>query len=218
MTIRSPFLVYPEFISPKKCQELISEIEVKSPNYDPEGNPIKMERHYLEGEDFLFSRLKTKFPEIEDRYDSTVKGVEKMIFQYFPENHKGPAENPGCENSKFMRKKWVKIKDVDLVGFLWLKDFNDQAPLDPRNEVYGGKLEFPAYNFSFAPQAGTLVIFPAGPHFITAISPILVGSLYQVKINICINPHDGSAMWMYDPKRYPAGKGGFIESWFKEHV
>lgn len=218
MTIRSPFLIYPEFISPKKCQELVKSIEIKSPNYDQDGNPIKMERHFLEGEDFIYNKFKTIIPDIEQRYDSSFKGAEKMIFQFFPENQKAPAENPGCENSKFMRKKWVKTKDVDLVGVLWLKDYNDTAPLDPRSEVYGGKLEFPAYNFSFTPQAGTLVIYPAGPHFITAISPILIGSLYQVKINICIDPNDGSGMWMYDPKNYQAGKSGFIDSWFNEHV
>lgn len=218
MTIRSPFLIYPEFISPKKCQELVSEVEVKIPSYDQDNNPIKMERHFLEGEDFIYAKLKEIIPDIEARYDSTFKAAEKMTFQFYPENQKSPAEQPGCENSKLMRKKWVKVKDVDLVAILWLKDFNDTAPLDPRTEVFGGKLEFPAYNFSFAPQAGTLVIFPAGPHFITAISPILVGSLYQVKINICISPDDGSVMWMYDPRKYPCGKSGFINSWFSEHV
>ena len=218
MTIRSPFLIYPEFISPKKCQEIVSQITVSAPNFDVDGNPLKMERHHLEVEDFLYSKLKTKINDIEDRYDSSFKGAEKMVFQFYPENQKAPAESPGCENSRFIRKKWVKVKDVDLVGFLWLKDYNDQAPLDPRTEVYGGKLEFPAYNFSFTPQAGTLVIFPAGPHFITAISPVLIGNLYQVKMNLCISPDDGSGMWMYDPKRYPAGKSGFIQSWFNEHV
>lgn len=218
MTIRSPFLIYPEFISPKKCQELVNAVEVNAPNYDANGDPMKMERHYLEGEDFLYSRFKSVISDIEERYDASFKGAEKMVFQFYPQNQKAPAENPGCENSKFMRKKWVKTKDVDLVGFIWLKDYNDVAPLDPRTEIYGGKLEFPAYNFSLTPQAGTLVIFPAGPHFITAISPILIGNLYQVKINICITPNDGSGMWMYDPKKYPSGKKGFIEGWFGDHL
>lgn len=218
MTIRSPFLIYPEFISPKKCQEIVSNIEVKIADRDKDDNPIKMERHFDNGEEFIYQKLKEKIPEIESRYDSSFKGAEKMIFQFFPENQKSAAENPGCENSKFLRKKWVKTKDVDLVAYLWLKDFNDTAPLDPRTEVYGGKLEFPAYNFSFTPQAGTLVIFPAGPHFITAISPILISSLYQVKINICLTPNDGGNMWMYNPALYPVGKGGFISSWFNEHV
>ena len=75
MTIRSPFLIYPEFISPKKCQELIGAVEVTAPNYDANGDPMKMERHYLEGEDFLYSRFKTIVPEIEDRYDGTFKGA-----------------------------------------------------------------------------------------------------------------------------------------------
>ena len=214
MSIRSPFLVYPEFISPKKCQELVSAIEVKQPNYDQNGDPVKMERHYLEGEDFLYSKLKELIPEIEERYDSSFKAAEKMIFQYYPENQKAPAEKPGCENSEYLRKKWVKVRDVDLVAVLWLKDFNDTAPLDPRTEVYGGKLEFPAYNFSLTPQAGTLVIYPAGPHFITAISPILIGDLYQVKMNICITPDDGSGLWLYDPKRY---KGSW-QQWFESHM
>jgi hypothetical protein len=218
MTIKSPFIVVPEFISPKRCKELINAIEVKVPNYDADGNPIKMERHYLEGEDFIFSKIKELVPEIESKYDAKFKGVEKMIFQYYPQNQKSIAENPGCENSKFLRKRWVKVKDVDLVGFLWLKDFNNAAPFDPRTEVYGGKLEFPAYNFSLMPQAGTLVIFPAGPHFITAISPIIIGDLYQVKINICISPTDGNVLWMYDPKNFQADKSGFIESWFREHA
>lgn len=218
MTIRSPFLIVPDFISPKKCQELIKSIEVTSPNYDQNGDPQKMERHFLEGEDFLFANLKEIIPQIENRYDATFKGAEKMIFQFYPQNQKVPAEQPGCGNSKIVRKRWVKHRDVDLVGYLWLKDFNDTAPLDPRTEVYGGKLEFPAYNFSFTPQAGTLVIFPAGPHFISAISNVLIGDLYQVKMNICLTPNDGSGMWMYDPAKYPAGKRGFIDSWFSEHL
>ena len=216
--VKSPFLVYPEFISPKICEDLISKVGFANPNFNSDGDPTKIERHYLEGEDLIYSKFKSIVPDIEEKYDATFKGAEKMLFQMYPENQKIPADQPGCENAKFLRKKWVKVKDVDLVGILWLKNFADTAPIDPRSEVYGGKLEFPVYNFSFTPQAGTLVIFPAGPHFITAISPILVGSLYQVKFGICISPNDGSGMWMYNPANFPASKKGFIESWFREHM
>jgi hypothetical protein len=141
-----------------------------------------------------------------------------MVFQYYPENAKKPAETPGCENSEFSRRKWVKTRDVDLTGVLWLKDFNNNVPLDPRTEVYGGKLEFPVYNFSLVPQRGTLVLFPAGPHFISAISPILVSSLYQVKINMCLTAHDGG-MWFYQPQQFPYDEGrGALMSWFEEYI
>jgi hypothetical protein len=133
------------------------------------------------------------------------------VFSQYFENPKDPCELHGCENAKFLRKKWVKTKDVDLVGYLWLKDYGGGVPLDPRIEVYGGKLEFPAYNFSLVPQRGTLILFPAGPHFITAISPILVGSLEQVKITVKLKTDDGG-LWLYDPKNFP----GTYQEWFSE--
>ena len=217
-TIKSPFFVIQDFISAKKCDEILSSIEVRQPDVDKEGYPIKMERHHSDLEDVLFERLKDHVPEIEQRYGAKYRATEKMVFQYYPENAKKPAETPGCENSEFSRRKWVKTRDVDLTGVLWLKDFNNNVPLDPRTEVYGGKLEFPVYNFSLVPQRGTLVLFPAGPHFISAISPILVSSLYQVKINMCLTSHDGG-MWFYQPQQFPYDEGrGALMSWFEEYI
>ena len=216
--IRSPFFVIQDFISPKKCEEIISKIEVKQPDVNKEGFPIKMERHHSIIEDALFGRLKEFIPEIEERYSAKYRGTEKMVFQYYPETQGNAAENPGCENSKFIKRKWVKVKDVDLTGVLWLKDFNDKVPLDPRSEVYGGKLEFPGFNFSLVPQRGSLVIFPASPHFVTAISPVLVSQLYQIKINICISTED-DGLWFYTPSEYPYDeKRGILDSWFVEYL
>lgn len=107
----------------------------------------------------------------------------------------------------------MKVKDVDLVGYVWLKDFNGGIPLDPRFEVYGGKLEFPAYDFSLMPQRGTLVLYPAGPHFITAVSPILVGSLEQVKVTVKLKARDG-AVFIYQPSNFP----GTFQEWFSEEA
>jgi hypothetical protein len=163
-------------------------------------------------EEEIASRFREHIPEVEEHYSATYRGLEKPVFQYFPENSKAPAQNPGCENSTYLRKKWVMNKDVDLVGYIWLKDFNDQVPLDPNHEVFGGKLEFPVYNFSIVPQRGTLVLFPAGPHFITVISPILLGDLYQIKLNVCIK-ETGGGRWFYQPKNFP----GKWEQWFEGH-
>lgn len=191
----------------------MSDIEVKQPDVDAEGDPVKSERHNLAWEQDIIERFHEVIPEIETRYDCTYSGLQKPLFQFYPENAKVPAEQPGCENSKYVRKRWVKYKDVDLVGFIWLKDFNNNVPLDPRHEVFGGKLEFPAYNFSLVPQRGSLVLFPAGPHFITVISPVLLGSLYQVKLNVSIKPKDGG-MWLYQPANFP----GKWQDWLAEHM
>lgn len=215
---KSPFFVIQDFISSKKCDEIIKAVEIKQPDFDKEGTPIKMERHHSSIEDILFDRFKEFIPQIEKHYNAKYRATEKLVFQYYPENANKPAEQPGCENSKFGRRKWVKVKDVDLTGFLWLKDFNNNVPLDPRTEVYGGKLEFPVYNFSLVPQRGTLVLFPAGPHFISAISPVLVSQLYQIKFNVCLSAPDDS-MWFYQPANFPFDEGrGPLNSWFEQYI
>lgn len=204
---KSPFLVYQEFLSPKACQEVLDLIKVTAPNRDADGYATKLERFHSEAEDKIFSRFKPLIPEIEAHYNLKYKGTENLVFQHFPEGMKGLAEAPHCENSQFLRKKWVKTRDRELTGILWLKDYHDSVPLDPKFEVYGGKLEFPAYNFSLQPQRGTLMIYPSGPHFITATSPVLVGDLHAVRFHIAA---DGQ--WFYQPADF----AGSWQEWFEE--
>lgn len=210
--MRSPFIIEQNFFSPKLCENIINDVQVLEPDKDIEGNPKKMERHNLFWEQEIATRFRELVPQIEEQYNADYVGLEKPLFQYYPENAKVPAEQPGCENSRYIRKKWVMYKDVDLVGFVWLKDYNDKVPLDPRFEVFGGKLEFPAFNFSLVPQRGTLVLFPAGPHFISVISPILLGDLYQVKLNVSIKMK-GGGRWFYNPSQYK----GTWQQWFEGH-
>lgn len=216
--IKSPFFIIPEFISPKKCDEILGNVAVKEPNRDIDGKPIPLERFHAEVEADLFARLQEQIPTLEAHFKCKYKGTEHMSFQMLPENPKEPALPAGCMNSKYLRKKWVKVADVDLTCILWLKDYNDAVPLDPRTEVYGGKLEFPLYNFSFVPQRGTLVVYPAGPHFISVTSPVLVSDLYQVRFNISIREEDDS-MWLYQPSSFPFDKKkGVVASWFDDHL
>lgn len=210
--MNSPFVVVPDFLSPLQCERIVSDIHIGTPDTDKDGKPRKIERHNLFWEADIAERFRSVVPEIEQRYNCEYRGLEKPLFQYYPENAKSPAEQPGCENAKYVRKKWVQYKDVDLVGFVWLKDYNDNVPLDTRHEVFGGKLEFPVYNFSLCPQRGTLVLFPAGPHFITVISPILLSDLYQVKLNVSINTKEGGR-WLYQPANFP----GKWQEWFEGH-
>jgi hypothetical protein len=208
--INSPFIVIQDFLSPMQCEKIVNDIRVKSPDTDTEGVPKKLERHCLFWEQDIAERFREVIPQIEKKFKCAYQGLEKPLFQYYPENANHPAEQPGCENSRFVRKKWIMHKDVDLVGFIWLKDYNDSVPIDPEFEVFGGKLEFPAYNFSLVPQRGTLVLFPAGPHFITVISPVLLGDLYQVKLNVSIKTENG-ARWFYQPSNHP----GSWKQWFE---
>jgi hypothetical protein len=209
--IHSPFLVFDHFISPANCERLIEELAIREPSRTDDGIPLKHERILSDVEhvQLIKTRLEEQIGLIESQYFATVTGLAPAVFQQHFENPNNPCEGHGCENSRFIRKKWVKTKDVDLVGYLWLKDFNNGVPLDPRHEVYGGKLEFPAYDFSIVPQRGTLVLYPAGPHFITAISPVLVGSLEQIKITIRLKQKDGG-IWLYQPANF----AGTYQDWF----
>jgi hypothetical protein len=183
---------------------------VKEPDRDKDGTPKKTEKQNLFWEQDIASKFRSLISTIENNYNCEYRGLEKPVFQFYPENPKQPAESPGCENSKYLRKKWVQFKDIDLVGIIWLKDYNETVPLDPRHEVLGGKLEFPVHNFSLVPQRGTLVLYPAGPHFITVISPLLIGDLYQIKLNVSIKTKSGG-QWLYQPANF----GGVWQDWFE---
>jgi hypothetical protein len=196
MTSKSPFLVYQDFISPLTCEEIISKVSIREPVLNKDGYPEKLERFHADCEKTIFERFKPLVPEIEQHYNFKYRGTESLLFQYFPTSN-DLAEKPGCANSQFLRKKWVKVKDRDLTGILWLKDFNDTVPIDLRHEVYGGKLEFPQYGFSLQPQRGTLVLYPAYPNFITAISQVLVGDLYCVRFNV------SAENWLYQAADFP---------------
>jgi hypothetical protein len=211
--VRSPFLTVEDFISPATCERLIKELGIAPTPVEPNQPQIKNERILKDIEYATMFRdlMQQQVGRIEEQYNASIVGMEPPVFQQYFEDPKNPCEIHGCESAKYMRKKWVKTKDVDLVGYLWLKDYGGGVPLDPRFEVYGGKLEFPAYNFSIVPQRGTLVLFPAGPHFITAISPVLVGSLEQIKITVKLKNTNGE-MWIYQPSNFP----GTYQEWFSE--
>jgi hypothetical protein len=209
--VHSPFHVVEEFISPLNAERIITELGITVPSLHEDGYPLKHERFIKDPEllNLLQGSLAEHTPDIQERYGAIVKNLDPPLFQQYFEDPKHPCELHGCENARYLRKKWVKVKDVDLVGYIWLKDYGSGVPLDPRHETYGGKLEFPAYNFSLLPQRGTLVLFPAGPHFITAISPILVGSLEQLKFSLKLTTED-DGLWFYTPSNHPGG----YQDWF----
>lgn len=213
--VHSPFHVIHEFLSPLLCDQMIQELGIKTPSFElDEETPIPNHRLLTNTRyhNIVKNRAQDEADAIEKRYDATIVGMNEPQFSQYFENPKAPCVAHGCENSKFLRKKWVKVKDIDLVGYVWLKDFNNGVPLDPSFEVYGSKLEFPAYDFSLMPKRGTCVIFPAGPHFISAVSHVFAGSTEFVKFGLKLETNDiENSMWFYQPSKFP----GTYKDWFK---
>jgi hypothetical protein len=209
--IHSPFHVVEDFISPLQCEQLIKGLGLLTPDLAENGQPLRHQRLVpaLQAGSVL-NAFEEIVPFVEQRYGGMVGQARHLVFQQYWENPKAPAETHWAEGWKYTRKKWVKLDDVDLVGFIWLKDFHGSAPLDPRVEVYGGKLEFPTYNFSLTPSRGTLVMYPATPHFVTAMSHVLLGSLEQLKLTVKLTVDGGQ--WSYAADKFP----GSYREWFVE--
>lgn len=205
---KSPFLVFQDFLDSDRCDEIAREVRVE-PDLDPEGIPLAMERHYVPLEDEIFEKFKPLISKFQQHYTGfKYRGTEHLVFQQFPATGK-VAEEPHCENAVYKRKKWVRVKDRDLTGVLWLKDYKDTPPFNTETQVYGGKLEFPIYNFGFQAQKGTLVIYPSNERFISLTSAVLVGELQCIRFHVC-----GEGMWLYNPDDYP----GDFRVWFNDVV
>jgi len=204
---KSPFLVYQSLLTPEVCDRIADLVRVE-PLLDPQDKLMSQERHHPEAETEIFENFKPLLPEIETYYEVEYRGTEHLVFQQFPVNGQ-IVEPPHCENAVYKRKKWVKIKDRDLTGILWLKDYKDSPPFDEKRQVLGGKLEFPVYNFGFQAQKGTLVIYPGNERFISITTPILVGELQCVRFHIAVQ-----GTWLYDHTKFP----GDFKVWFSSVV
>lgn len=204
--IKSPFFVVQDFISPLLCEHIIDAAECFSPDTDIKGTPVKTVKHNKQTQQIVMERLSSIIPSIEQHYNVDYKGTEPMNVEWFPEGSEGII---ACESSSFIKGKWVKTKDREFSGVLFLNDYHDKIPFDNTFEVYGGKLEFPQWGFGFNPQRGTLVVYPSGPHFINKTSSILVGDLYQVKIHIATHEP-----FLFNLKDFP----GNYTNWFNDTV
>lgn len=201
-TPKSPFLVYEDFISPKSCEHIVADLGFYAPDLNTDGDPVKMMRHHEASEAELFEKIQALTPEVFAHFDSEYRGTERMQFEFLAE---GVVSPPYCDNSQYLRKKWVKTKDRDFTGILFLSDYSDQSPFDDDYEVYGGKLEFAQHDFGFNPQRGTLIIFPSGPHFIYANAKIIAGDLFQVKFHFA-----AKTPYLHQPANFP----GDYRTWF----
>ena len=206
MNYKSPFLVFQDFISPLMCEQIVDVMEFYEPNVNKEDQPLKTIKRDKQIEELLFERIQKLIPQFEQHFGIQYRGTEPIFVEWFPETSEG---EPMCENSNYLRSKWVRTKDNELTGVLFLSDYQDKVPFDSEFEVFGGKLEFPQWGFGFNPQRGTLIIYPSGPHFINATTKINVGDLYQVRFHI-----SAALPLLFDAKDYP----GDFRVWFKETV
>ncbi len=205
MKSKSPFFVVQEFLSPLLCEDIVDSLNFTIHNADKNDIPIKTFKSDSVNELIIFQRLQQIVPTLEKWYNISYMGTESVSFEWFAEGCAG--EEPHCENSVYLRKKWLRTRNRDLSCVLFMSDYQSAPPFDDDFEVYGGKLEFPQHGFGFNPQRGTLIIYPSCPHFLSATQEIFTGDLFQAKFHIATK-----GPFLYDPKAFP----GDYRSWLQE--
>lgn len=203
--MKSPFVIHQDFFSPLQCEKLIQLIGFDHCTRTPEDKPDKTIRSSELGDQMIFEKLEPLIPSLEEHYNLKYAGTAPMTYEWYPEGCQ--QQPPQAENSKFLRKKWVKVYNRELTGIVFLSQYQDQGTLDPACDVYGGKIQFPQHDFSLQSETGSLVIYPSYPHFVSVISQIDLGNLYLARFHIA-----AKEPWLYDPKQYQ----GTYKEWFEK--
>jgi len=210
MTSRSPFFVVDNLLSNSECINIIDALNITTPDIDPEGKPLMSVRANEESELIIYNKLMNPglYGAICQYYGIQYHATETMLFEFYPEGFENSVHV--CENSRFNEdlKKWVRLYRRDVTGVLFLSDYVDPSTQYLHRddfEVYGGKLEFPQYDFGFFPTRGTVVFYPSDPHFLNAVAPVRAGDSYQVRIHIA-----AKTPYLYDPSEFP----GEYKDWF----
>ena len=206
MKSKTPFLIYKEFLSPLMCESFVDELDLSLPDVDKDKKPMRSGRMLKEdSENLIMTRISPIISKLNDYYEGFLyKGTERPMLEWYPQ---GTMFGYQCENSNYVRKKWLRTKPNDLTAVVFMMDFHEKVPFDTDFEVYGGKLEFPQHQFSFNPERGTMIIFPSGPHFINGISEILYGNSILLRIHMV-----SEFPYHYDPELFP----GDYRVWFKD--
>src|SRR5271157_3467613 len=192
---KAPFKIFRGFLSPKMCEQFCNTVGFFEPDVDANGTPIMMFKHNAMIEETIYDRLQLVVPTLEDHFNLKYKGTERIQVEWYAE---GASGKPHCENSQYLKKKWVRTFTRDLSAVLFFSDYQDDLPFDSDYEVYGGKLEFPQHAFGFNPERGTLIVYPSVPHFINVTAEIKAGELYQARIHMT-----ATAPFLYNPDNFP---------------
>jgi hypothetical protein len=202
--MKSPFLIYRNFLSIKACEQIVEELDFYEPDYDNDDKPMKTVKHDEKSERIIYNRFENIIPEIDQYYNTQYQGMHHILFEYFTP---GTMNDIHCENSIYVKNAWRKVKHRDLSAILFMSDYHDDVHFDVDFDVYGGKLEFAQYDFSFNPERGTLIIFPSDPWFLNATSTVNAGELVQARIQMT------TAMpFIYNIEEFP----GSPSTWFAD--
>lgn len=201
---KSPFYIVQNFTSHLLAEQIVDDCCFDFPDEEPDGTPRVMKQGDEANQQILYERFQPLFPKIEKHFNVQYRGMEPMTFEWYTA---GVETKPQCENSQYLRSKWVRTIDRDFTGLLFLSSYQDKTPFDNDYEVYGGKIEFPQHRFSFNPEIGTLIVFPSGPHFINYVSPVHAGDLYMVRMHFACN-----SPYMHNPEDFP----GDYTNWFSD--
>lgn len=200
---KSPFFIKQEFLSPLLCEEIIDYIDFLYPDTDQDNIPQKTMKGHEMSEELIFHRFEPLTKQLEKYYNTTYRGTEPIMFEWYPQAC--PGEKPHCENSNYVNKKWVRVRDRDFTCIVFLCDYQEKTPFDSDFEVCGGKLEFMQWKFGFNAQRGTLIVFPSGPNFINNTTLIEAGDLFQIRFHFAtMKP------FKFDPMLFP----GDYTNWF----
>lgn len=201
---KSPFFVVQDFVSPQTCEDIVDTLEFITPDTDKDDHAVLTIKTNEAAEQVIYERFLNVIPQLEEYYGIEYKGMERVNFEWFPQGSQGEHH---AENANFLRGKWLRTKQRDLTAVLFLSDYQDAEAIELEFEVYGGKLEFPQHKFSVVPQRGTLIVFPSDPHFINVTAPVVVGDLYQARIQLA-----AKQMYIYNPTDFP----GNYTMWFTD--
>lgn len=179
---KSPFFLIREFMSPLECEDVILGIDETEPNYNIDDKPVKTIMRLPVLQSRLWNRLSEYFDSLEEYYSTEIYTLTPIDFEWYPTNCE--EEIPRCENSMYRDNKWAIYNDYDFVVVVFLKNFNNKSDFDEISECYGGQLEITNHNFSFNPERGTAVIFPANQYFINRTKSPTYGDAHQLRFFI----------------------------------
>ena len=197
--IKSPFLIYPNFLSPLMCGDLTTNHKLIE-----EDDGLCLLKAKLDLTSIITDKINEIIYDIMSHYDIEILDITPPMFYELKQNS---INKPQCDSSRFLNEKWVQVFPRDLSGYIALCNYNDKVPFDEKFEVYGGKLEFPQHDFGFNPQVGTLILYPSGPHFIHQHTVISYGDLFYIQFFLKSN-----VPYLYSPEHFP----GDYTTWFKE--
>lgn len=204
-SVRSPFFVIDELLSPLSCEQIVDEIDFNGFSVDPAtSKPTKTTLTNKRCDVLVEDALVQHIDAINRHFGVEVDDVLSIAYEWFPE---GCASLPAAADGfTRMGRDWVRSSSEDLVAILFMSQYNTVAPFDSDFEVFGGKLEYPTFGFGFNPTMGSLIVHPAAPNFISTTSPVIVGDLFQARIRL-----SSRRPVRFDIRDYP----GDFRTWFR---